>query len=580
MSDTAQKLFKSLTDVLIAKNLITPQQAEEVRLRQLKTGEAEEEVIKLLRLTSDNDFVQAKAEFLRVPYIDLDKIGFSPEALSLVPEVVAKKYLVAPYKLDTKERVLYVTMVNPLDLATVEFLEKKSGMRVRTAMSGQKQIEDFVGEKYTREKGIASEVGRAMDEQKKEEKVDITADDEQVSAEAPVAKIVKTVLEYAARARASDIHIEPQEENVRIRYRIDGILQEKYILPRNVNEAVVSRIKILSGMKIDEKRIPQDGRFYFSFENSDIDLRVSTLPTTYGEKVVMRLLKKSMKTPTLPELGLRGLALKNLMEAIERPHGIIVVCGPTGSGKTTTLYSVLGIVATGKVNVVTIEDPVEYQMKGVNQVQVNVQAGLTFASALRSFLRQDPNVIMVGEIRDAETADLAINAALTGHLVFSTLHTNDASGVPPRMLDMGVEPFLLTSAINCVVGQRVLRRICTECGQEIDIPVEQLGDIKKTLGPIFEMIEDKWKKEGKTLKIKKPVGCDKCNGTGYFGRVAIYEVMPVSEQIAKLIVSKASAADIQRKAMEEGMLTMKQDGYVKVLEGITTAEEVLRVAQS
>ena len=579
MSDTAQKLFKSLTDVLIAKNLITPQQAEEVRLRQLKTGEAEEEVIKLLRLTSDNDFVQAKAEFLRVPYIDLEKIGFSPEALSLVPEVVAKKYLVAPYKLDTKEKVLYVTMVNPLDLATVEFLEKKSGMRVRTAMSGQKQIEDFVGEKYTREKGIASEVGKAMDEQKKEEKVDLNADDEQVSAEAPVAKIVKTVLEYAARARASDIHIEPQEENVRIRYRIDGILQEKYILPRNVNEAVVSRIKILSGMKIDEKRIPQDGRFYFSFENSDIDLRVSTLPTTYGEKVVMRLLKKSIKTPTLPELGLRGLALKNLMDAIERPHGIIVVCGPTGSGKTTTLYSVLGIVATGKVNVVTIEDPVEYQMKGVNQVQVNVQAGLTFASALRSFLRQDPNVIMVGEIRDAETADLAINAALTGHLVFSTLHTNDASGVPPRMLDMGVEPFLLTSALNCVVGQRVLRRICPDCGQEIDIPAEQLGDIKKTLGPIFEMIEDKWKKDGKTLKIKKPVGCDKCNSTGYFGRVAIYEVMPVSEQIAKLVVSKATAADIQKKAMEEGMLTMKQDGYVKVLEGVTTAEEVLRVAQ-
>jgi type IV pilus assembly protein PilB len=580
MTDTAQKLFKSLSDVLLAKNLITPEQAEEVRLRQLKTGEAEEEVIKLLRLTSDTDFIQAKAEFLRVPYIDLDKIGFSPEALSLVPEVVAKKYSVAPYKLDTKERVLYVTMVNPLDLATVEFLEKKSGMKVRTAMSGQKQIQDFVAEKYTREKGIASEVGKAMDEQKKEEKVDLNVDDETVSAEAPVAKIVKTVLEYAARARASDIHIEPQEENVRIRYRIDGILQEKYILPRNVNEAVVSRIKILSGMKIDEKRVPQDGRFYFSFENIEIDLRVSTLPTTYGEKVVMRLLKKSIKTPTLPELGLRGLALKNLMEAIERPHGIIVVCGPTGSGKTTTLYSVLGIVATSKVNVVTIEDPVEYQMKGVNQVQVNVQAGLTFASALRSFLRQDPNVIMVGEIRDAETADLAINAALTGHLVFSTLHTNDAAGVPPRMLDMGVEPFLLTSAINCVVGQRVLRRVCPDCGQEVDIPSEQLGDIKKTLGPIFEMIEDKWKKEGKTLKIRKPIGCDKCNGTGYYGRVAIYEVMPVSEQIAKLVVSKATAADIQRKAMEEGMLSMKQDGYVKVLEGVTTVEEVLRVAQT
>ena len=367
---------------------------------------------------------------------------------------------------------------------------------------------------------------------------------------------------------------------MRIRYRIDGILQEKYLLPRNVHDAVVSRIKILSGMKIDEKRVPQDGRFFFSHDGNDVDLRISTLPSTYGEKVVMRLLQKSIKTPTLPDLGLRGSALKNLMTAIERPHGIIIVCGPTGSGKTTTLYSVLGIVATPKVNVVTIEDPVEYQMKGVNQVQVNVQAGLTFASALRSFLRQDPNIIMVGEIRDQETADLAVNAALTGHLVFSTLHTNDASGVPPRLLDMGVEPFLLTSALNCVVGQRVLRRVCKNCEQEIDIPAEQLDDIKTTLGPIYEMILDKWKKDNKPLKVMKPVGCEKCNSSGYYGRIAIYEVMPITEKIAKLIVSKASAGDIQKLAMEEGMLTMKQDGYVKVLEGVTTVEEVLRVAQN
>ncbi len=563
----------------MAKNLINQEQAQEIGMRQLKTGDSEETIIKRLRLVSDRDFVEAKAEYLRIPFIDLDKIGFSPEALSLVPEVVAKKYLVAPYKLDPKNKVLYVSMVNPLDLETIEFLEKKSGMRVVAGMSVQKQIDDFIGEKYTREKGIATEVGKAVEEQKKEEKAVIEEAEEQVSAEAPVAKIVATILEYAARARASDIHIEPLEENVRIRYRIDGILQEKYLLPRNVHDAVVSRIKILSGMKIDEKRVPQDGRFYFTYQGNEIDLRVSTIPTTYGEKVALRLLQKSIKTPTLPELGLRGLALKNLMTAIERPHGIIIVCGPTGSGKTTTLYSILGIVATPKVNVVTIEDPVEYQMKGVNQVQVNVQAGLTFASALRSFLRQDPNIIMVGEIRDTETADLAINAALTGHLVFSTLHTNDAAGVPPRMLDMGVEPFLLTSSLNCVVGQRVLRRVCKDCGQEIDIPAGQIDDLKITLGPIYDMIEEKWKKENKSLKVFKPVGCDKCNGTGYFGRIAIYEVMPVSEKIAKLIVSKAAAADIQKQAIEEGMLTMKQDGYVKVLEGITTIEEVLRVAQ-
>lgn len=580
MTDTAPKVYKSLTDVLLAKNLINEEKAEEIRLRQLKTGESEEEIIKSLRIVSTGELTEAKAIFLRVPFIDLATIGFSPEALSLIPEVVAKKYLIAPYNLDTKNKILYVSMVNPLDLETVEFVEKKSGMRVKSGMSTQKQIETFIAEKYEREKGIATEVGKALDERKKEQKEDVLITDaKRVSAEAPVAKIVNTILEYALKARASDIHIEPQEENVRVRYRIDGILQEKYILPRNVNDAVVSRIKILSGLKIDEKRVPQDGRFFFSHEGVDVDLRISSLPTTYGEKVVMRLLQKSQKVPTLPELGLRGLALKNLMSSIERPHGIIIVCGPTGSGKTTTLYSILDIVATTKVNVVTIEDPVEYQMKGVNQVQVNVQAGLTFASALRSFLRQDPNVIMVGEIRDTETAELAVNAALTGHLVFSTLHTNDASGVPPRMMDMGVEPFLLTSALNCVVGQRVLRRVCKHCVGEVEMTADQEKDFKNTLGPIYDMVEDKWKRENKKMKIPKIVGCEKCNNTGYFGRVAIYEVMPINEKISKSILTKATASDIQKMAMEDGMLTMKQDGYVKVLEGVTTIEEVIRVAQ-
>lgn len=578
MNDSAQKRYKSLTEVLRDKGLLDEEKAKEVQLRQLKTGETEEEIIKTLRLVNPNEFVQAKAELLRIPFVDLDAMGFSPEALALVPEGVAKKYIVFPYKLDTKTKTVFVTMANPLDLETVEFIEKKTGFKVSTAISTEKQIESYIREKYEREKGITSEVTKALDERKKEEKI-IEETQKKVSSEAPVAKIVETILEYALKARASDIHIEPQEENVRVRYRIDGILQEKYLLPRNVQDAVVSRIKILSNLKIDEKRVPQDGRFFFSSEGNDVDLRVSSLPTTYGEKVVMRLLQKSRKVPTLPELGLRGLALKNLEESIRRPHGIIIICGPTGSGKTTTLYSILDIVATSKVNVVTIEDPVEYQMKGVNQVQVNTQAGLTFASALRSFLRQDPNVIMVGEIRDMETAELAVNAALTGHLVFSTLHTNDASGVPPRLLDMGVEPFLLVSSLNCVVGQRVLRKVCPNCTSEEDIPADKMAEMKKTLGPIYDMIEEKWKKNGKTMKIPKIVGCEKCNNTGYYGRIAIYEAMPVTEKISKLIIEKATASDVQKLAMEEGMLTMKQDGYVKVLEGVTTMEEVVRVAQ-
>jgi len=578
MNGSAPKIYKDLKEILLEKGLITPEKVEEINLRQLKTGESEEEVIKALRLVSDVDFIKAKADFLRVPFVDLENIGFSPEALTLVPESVAQKYKIVPYNLDTKNKILSVAMVNPLDLETIEFLEKKTNLKISVAIALEKQIVTFVKEKYIREKNITSEVTRALDERKTEEDI-VKLAEEKVAVEAPVAKIVTTILEYAVRSRASDVHIEPQEDNVRIRYRIDGILQEKYLLPRNVHDAVVSRIKILSNLKIDEKRIPQDGRFFFTTDGNDVDLRVSTLPTTYGEKVVMRLLQKAQKVPTLQDLGLRGLALKNLMNAIQRPHGIIIVCGPTGSGKTTTLYSVLDIVATSKVNVVTIEDPVEYQMKGVNQVQVNVQAGLTFASALRSFLRQDPNIIMVGEIRDQETADLAVNAALTGHLVFSTLHTNDASGVPPRLLDMGVEPFLLTSSLNCIVGQRVLRKVCKDCVGEMEIPADKLAELKSTLGPIFDMIEDKFKKEGKKIMLPKIVGCEKCNNTGYLGRIAIYEVMPVSEKLSKLIVSKGAASDIQRTAMEEGMITMKQDGYVKALEGITSMDEVIRVAQ-
>jgi len=573
------KVYKSLREILVDRGLMSREQAEEVALRQLKTGESEEEIIKSLRVISEAEMVKARADLLRVEYVDLEAVGFSPEALSLVPESVAQKYRVIPYSLDPKEKILSVAMENPLDLETIEFLEKKTNLKVKAAMALGKQIESQTREKYQREKGMTSEVNKALSERKSEEMEMADEASKRVSAEAPVAKIVSTVLEYAVKARASDIHIEPQEDNVRIRYRIDGILQEKYLLPRNVHDAVISRIKILSNMKIDEKRVPQDGRFFFSADGNDVDLRVSTLPSTYGEKVVMRLLKKTQKVPTLPDLGLRGLALKNLMNSIERPHGIIIVCGPTGSGKTTTLYSILNIVATPRVNVVTIEDPVEYQMKGVNQVQVNVQAGLTFASALRSFLRQDPNIIMVGEVRDTETAELAINAALTGHLVFSTLHTNDASGVPPRMLDMGVEPFLLVSSLNCVVGQRVLRRVCPDCAGWESLSGEIRQEMESTLGPIFKMIEEKWQKEGKELKIAKVVGCEKCNGTGYLGRIAIYEVMPVSEKVGKLIVEKASALQIQKQAMDEGMLTMKQDGYVKVLEGVTTMEEVIRVAQ-
>ena len=317
----------------------------------------------------------------------------------------------------------------------------------------------------------------------------------------------------------------------------------------------------------------------FVSDDKEVDLRVSTMPTTYGEKIVMRLLRKAQQVPSLPDLGLRGRALKNLNDSIKRPHGIIIVCGPTGSGKTTTLYSALNIISTPGVNVSTIEDPVEYQINGINQVQVNRQAGLTFANALRAFLRQDPNIIMVGEIRDTETAELAINAALTGHLVFSTLHTNDASGAPPRLIDMGVEPFLLVSSLSCVVAQRVVRKICPDCAQFAPISQQMEEEFKTILGPVYEAVADKWKKEGKQITVPVVVGCDKCGNTGYMGRIGLFEVMPISEKLGKMIVEKVASSKLQEQAVEEGMLTMKQDGFVKVLEGVTTREEVLRVAE-
>lgn len=373
------------------------------------------------------------------------------------------------------------------------------------------------------------------------------------------------------KSSASDIHVEPMEERVRVRYRIDGILYERLSLPIGVREAVISRIKILSGMKIDEHRTPQDGRFNFKFGDSEVDLRVSVLPTTFGEKIVLRLLKKSGGVVTLPELGLRGMALKTLETAILKPHGIIIVCGPTGSGKTTTLYSVLSKLNTAKVNILTLEDPVEYQIAGANQVQVNVDVGLSFASGLRAFLRQDPNIILVGEIRDIETTGLAIQAALTGHLVFSTLHTSTASGALPRLIDMGAESFLLASTINAIVGQRIARKICSDCKVSYPAPESVVKELMNGLGPLYPQQKD--------VKIYKGQGCETCGHSGYKGRVGIFEVMPITETIAHLVLQKTDAATIEKQARTEGMITMKQDGYMKVLEGVSTIDEILRVAQ-
>ena len=574
--------FDSIIEVLVSKQLITKEQADQLSLDQINTGKSIEEIIEEKQVVTEEDFTRAKADFYKVPFVHLQSTGVSPEALAKIPESVAKLYNMFPFAWDKAANVLKVAMKNPLDLGAVDFAEKKSGSKIESYLAVPSELERMIAEKYAQ--SLSSEVTAALKETKQvaEEKSfqDLSQLSGQVIRDAPITKIVETFLAFAMKAKASDIHIEPQEDRVRVRYRIDGILYEKLVLPKSVQDAVVSRIKILSQLKIDEKRIPQDGRFTFVSNDEEVDLRISTLPTVHGEKVVMRLLKKNTTIPTLSDLGMRGMALQQLDEAIHVPHGIILVTGPTGSGKTTTLYSVLDKINTPKVNIMTLEDPVEYQMTGVNQVQINPQAGLTFASGLRSFLRQDPNIIMVGEIRDNETADLAIQASLTGHLVFSTLHTNSAAGALPRLLDMEAEPFLLASSITLVMAQRVVRKLNEQYKEEYHPPKEVIDDIQKVLGPYFTA----WCKQHTVapdqVTLFRPAQNRPNIESEYSGRIGIFEVMPMTEKLGRLILERGSAGDLEKIAIADGMLLMKQDGYLKALDGITTIEEVLRVAET
>lgn len=561
----------SLEDALAANGLLTPQQLEFVKSESKRRQESADKILTQMAWVTSEQLAQAKAAVLGITFVAPDTKPISPEVLSLIPDEVAKRFTVIP--VSREGDTLSVAMVDPLDLQAIEFLEKKSGLVVKPYVATEESIKKAIVEQYTR--GLSFEVTEALKEAGSQYSTTFMpqAAIAGVMGQAPVARIVSTLLEYGIKVRASDIHIEPLENESRIRYRIDGILHEKLILPRKIHDAIVSRIKILGNMKIDEKRLPQDARFNFKVGQEELDLRLSTMPTAHGEKVVMRLLKKTGGVPDLPELGLRGKALHNLEENIKRPHGVILICGPTGSGKTTTLYAILSKLNSAQVNILTLEDPVEYRIVGVNQVQINTQAGLTFASGLRSFLRQDPNIIMVGEIRDTETTDLAVQASLTGHLVFSTLHTNDSAGSLPRLLDMRAEPYLIASTVTCVVGQRVVREICPTC-RTSKIPQKEIVEkMKSVLGGLFDF------EKNKNLKLFEGRGCKECNNTGYLGRIGIFEVLVVSEKIAKMIIVRSRAQDIAKQAVSEGMITMRQDGFLKVLEGITTVEEVLRVAE-
>jgi len=534
-------------------------------------------------LITQEELIQLEAYILGIPFVNLEKEKISPEVLKIIPEPIARSHNIVAFR--KKAGKLEVAMLDPEDLRTIDFIKKTTPFKILPRLTTpegiknvlrqyQKTLEAEFGEIIRKEAGIIKPI-------KEEEVVEGKEELEKAAKDLPVIRIVDTLLKHAVLQRASDIHIEPLEREVIVRYRIDGILHDAMTLPKIASSGVVARIKVLSNLKLDEHRLPQDGRFKVETEEYKYSVRVSVLPVFDGEKIVMRLLPETAKAFTLEALGLRGESLEDLQDNLRKPVGMILITGPTGSGKTTTLYAMLEILNTPGINISTVEDPIEYRMPRINQTQVNPKIGLTFASGLRALVRQDPDVIMVGEIRDNETSGLAINASLTGHLVLSTLHTTDAAGAVPRLIDMGAEPFLISSTLNIILAQRLVRRLCKE-KEGYKLTDSELNNLSKycDLNRILKILkEEKLMKEKATLKdiefyrAKPSKDCPE----GYRGRIGIYEVLSVTETIKELIVKRETSDKITTQAKKEGMRTMIEDGFVKAAQGITSIEEVLRV---
>jgi type IV pilus assembly protein PilB len=575
---------QQLKAFMMDAGLISSEKFDECLKKAEAKGVKVEDVLISEGIISENDLRKLEAYILGIPFVDLEKETVDPEVLKIIPEPVARVNNIVAFR--KKGDNVEVAMLDPEDLRAIEFLKKaypnlRFLPRLTTPESikhvlkqYQKTLEAEFGEIIKKEAG---EIKAIREEEKIEEKKEL----EKMAMELPIIKIVDTLIKHAILQRASDIHIEPMEKEVLVRYRIDGILRDAMTLPKISASGIVARIKVLSNLRLDEHRLPQDGRFKVETPEYKYSIRVSIMPVFDGEKVVMRLLPETARGFTLEQLGLRGKALEDVQDNLRKPVGMILVCGPTGSGKTTTLYSMMEILNNPGVNICTIEDPIEYRMPRVNQTQVNPKIGLTFAAGLRALLRQDPDIIMVGEIRDNETASLAINAALTGHLVLSTLHTNSAAGAIPRLIDMKVEPFLISSTLNLIIAQRLVRRLC---GEKIKyyLKESELDNISKycDLDRILKILrEEKLAKPGQPItKIPfyRPKPTKECPD-GYKGRIGIFEVLPVTQTIKELIVKEATADEIEEQAKKEGMRTMVEDGFVKASQGITTIEEVLRV---
>jgi len=588
-------------ELLLKAGKATEEQLSSVREQSGNAKAALQDVVIKGNLISEKELTKLYAEEIEVPYIELDPKEIKREVLKLIPERIANQYKVVLYGIDETGAKLLATE-NPDDVEGINFLKKQLGDDIRIAMASKQNIAAAL-DQYRGE--IGTELTKVMTPEELTEDVDESVSEEDVAEDSPIAQTVNLLIEYAVKAGASDIHIEPRENFVSVRYRIDGILKETNKLPKKVLAALVSRIKILSNLKIDERRAPQDGRFKIAANGAIYAMRVSTLPIVDGEKVVMRVLNESSKALTLEELGYWGRSLETIKEAIVQPHGMVLVTGPTGSGKSTSLFSVLSMINSPTVNISTVEDPVEYRVPGTNQTQVNNLAGMTFVNGLRALLRQDPNIIMVGEIRDGETASLGVQAALTGHLVFSTLHTNNAATCLPRLLDMGIEAFLIASTVRAVVGQRLVRRLCVECRENIEpdaTTVKKLGEsFRVSNADMMKYVHNLEQQAldggiGKSNQGKQPNdqlsttetkitriwkshdgGCAACNKTGYKGRIGIYEVLHNSEAIQKLIVGSSTSEVINQQAIKEGMVTMQLDGFIKALRGQTSIEEILRV---
>jgi type IV pilus assembly protein PilB len=556
-----------LLEILQSRGLLTRAKIQEILEMQKQRNSKVGSILASLNYVDKDQIGKVLSEQYGVPYVDLRKINIPDSVLDLIPDEICKKYNVVPFSLEGKR--LKVAMADPLDVFALEELRFVTGKTIEPYVELERYIKNFIETKKSRTKlkNVINE--EAFSDFNLSEVTEAVVDLDNLSLaadDAPIIKLVNTVLTEAINKNASDIHIEPYEKTFRIRLRIDGVLRDYLHPPLKIKNAIVSRIKILAHLDIAERRLPQDGRMNLKVGSREIDVRVSILPTIYGEKVVLRLLNKSTSMFSLEELGFDKNSMDIFTRAISKPYGMILITGPTGSGKSTTLYAALTRLNTPGVNIITAEDPVEYNISGVNQVHMKEEIGLNFATALRSFLRQDPDIVMVGEIRDFETAEVAIKAAITGHLVFTTLHTNDAPSSATRLINMGIEPFLVASSINLIAAQRLVRKVCKGCS-DLDNSISK--DFLLSMGFTNDEINSFIPIKGK--------GCDLCDGTGYKGRVALYEVMEITESIANMILRGATSYELKEAAIKEGMLTLRRAGLEKIKAGVTTVEEVVRI---